>query len=391
MKICFLHHTYPGIGGTETVTNLLAEQFVSKGHEVSALAWLKPASIIESNIEVEYLPDKENLNSPENNDYIYSFLKNHGVDCIINQGPFWVPSRDTDETECIILSVLHYAPSFKIENQKSAIIEKFKAKSPGYLHAFKSSVRFLFKNYFARRDFHKIYRDDLDRTVVNSDGFVMLCPEYVDEFQSLMKRNYTNLYSIENGLSFSSGSIIKEKQKTVVCVGRLTKWDKRVDRLLHIWNAIQYDFPEWKLQILGDGPERDNLQKLAISLGLKNYEFLGFVDINDYLPQASILAMTSSSEGFPMVILEGFFHGVVPIAYEVSGGISHLVENDVTGYIVKPFRQEEYVRRLKMLMRSRSTLHRMSVLAREKAKEYEIGRIADCWIKLIESFETKTN
>lgn len=389
MKICFLHHTYPGIGGTETVTNLLAKQFISKGHEVSVLSWCRPVSTIESNLDVDYLPDIESLNSAENNNYIYNYLKNKDVDCIINQGPFWIPSKNIDDMRCIILSVLHYAPSFKIENQKNAIIEKFKEKSPDCLNTIKSSVRYLFKNYFARRDFQNIYKDELNRIVVNSDGFVMLCPEYVSEFQSLMKKNYTNLYAIENGLPIPAELKIREKEKTVVCVGRLTKWDKRIDRLLYIWSSIQNDFPEWKLQILGDGPERDNLQKLAVSLGLMNYEFLGFVNINDYLPQASILAMTSSSEGFPMVILEGFSHGVVPIAYEVSGGISHLIENDETGYLVRPFNRNEYVWRLKMLMSSRSTLSRISALAREKVKMYEMNRIADCWIELIESLRSK--
>ena len=109
-----------------------------------------------------------------------------------------------------------------------------------------------------------------------------------------------------------------EREKTLVYIGRLSKWDKRIDRLLKIWKTVQHDHPDWSLEILGDGPEKENLENLAKKLKLSNYHFRGFVNIKDYLPKASVLAMTSSSEGFPMVILEAANYGVVPIAYNIS-------------------------------------------------------------------------
>lgn len=391
-RICFLHHTYPGIGGTETVTNLLSACYADKGISTSVIAWQKPVNQLFSPLNIVYLPDETDINSDLNNQFIKLYVIENEIDCLINQGPFWIPSAEFKHINTVILSVLHYSPYYKIENQKNAIIDKYNKQSKKPSHRIKSIIRYWFRDFFAQRDFNKIYKEDLNRTVVNSDGFVLLCPEYVEEFQLLMGVSYNNLYSIENGIKLSESQVSRRKAKMVVCVGRLTKWDKRVDRLLRIWKDVQKDFPDWELLILGDGPERENLQELALSLGLRNCKFLGFVNIHDHLPHASILAMTSSSEGFPMVILEGYAYGVVPIAYEVSGGISHLIDDGETGILVKPFNHDDYASKLKMLIGSPRTVQQMSDDGMQKVNDYDINKIANDYLDLINSLlQAKNN
>lgn len=385
MKICFLHHTYPGIGGTETVTNLLASYFTAHGHEVSILAWHKPADVsLKAPFTVVYLPDDSVLNSDMNNNFIYSYLEKNNINCLINQGPFWIPSRNPSEFKTVILSALHYAPTYKIENQRNAIVEIFSKKSPDVIHRIKSSIRYLFKNYFAKRDFHVQYKPELDKTIENSDGFVVLCPQYVNELQLLMQKKYYNLYSIQNGLDPKSDCNDFNKEKIVVVVSRLTKWDKRVDRILRIWEEIQDSHPDWKLQILGDGPEKANLIELAQTLGLKNCEFKGFVNIREYLPHASILAMTSSSEGFGMVILEAYKYRVIPIAYNVSDGVSDLIKNGMTGMLINPFDKNDYINKLSKLMNNESLRQDMLDEIPTTLRRYDIKNIATQWIDLID-------
>lgn len=385
VRICFLHHTYPGIGGTETVTNLLAGKFREAGHDVSVLAWHRPSDYVPSPpFDILYLPDSELFNSSANNEFIYSYLENSNIDCLINQGPFWIPSKNAGEVGTVIISVLHYSPTYKIDNQKEAIIQNFKKKSPTMMHLLKSTFRYVFKDYFARRDFNKLYKKEIDATIRKSDAFMVLCPEYMEDLRIVMRAEYNNVFAIENGLMLNKYPVSGER-KTIVCIGRLSKWDKRVDRLLKIWKTVQPGHPGWTLEILGDGPEKENLEYMAEQLGLSDYHFRGFVNIKDYLPQASILAMTSSSEGFPMVILEAANYGVVPVAYNVSRGISHLIRNNETGLLIEPFDNKEYAGKLSALMNDDDLRSRMGVNARSMVKSYDIEVIACRWMELIKN------
>lgn len=244
------------------------------------------------------------------------------------------------------------------------------------------TIRFVFKDYFAKRDFHTIYKSGLDNTVRNSDVFTVLCPDYVTDLQKIMGGAYDNVIAIENGLKLEEHQDI-EREKTLVYIGRLSKWDKRIDRLLKIWKTVQHDHPDWSLEILGDGPEKENLENLAKKLKLSNYHFRGFVNIKDYLPKASVLAMTSSSEGFPMVILEAANYGVVPIAYNISSGIAHLIQDNVTGFLIQPFDNRDYVKKLSMIMSDNALRLRIGDNAKDMVRSYDLDRIADRWVELI--------
>lgn len=382
MNICFLHHTYPGIGGTETVTNLLADCFIEKGFGISVIAWQKPLSFGADILDTVYLPDSSTLNSDQNNAFISSYIKDRNIDCVINQGPFWVPPKDIKFSRAVIISVLHYAPGFKMENQKNEIKVKFAQCSHSFVEKLKKTVRYIFRDYFAKRDFRRHFRPELREIITNSDSVVVLCEEYITELQHITKLDSNNITAIENGLVIENVPDTP-KEKIIVFIGRLTRWDKRVDRLLKIWSLIQCDFPDWRLDLLGDGPERQKLEAMAHNLKLKNCYFRGFVNIKEYLPQASILAMTSSSEGFPMVILEAASYGVVPIAYNVSKGISHLIADNETGFLIKPFSQSEYIDRLRSLMNDANLRENMSAAAMKATMEYDIKQISTKWLDLI--------
>lgn len=382
MNICFFHYTYPGIGGTETVTNLLAEQFRNLGHAISVITWQRndnvPLCVID---DVCILPDVKRLNSEENAEFIHDYLKSNHIDCLINQGPFWTPTLKIKQLSTVVISVLHYSPDYKIVNQKNAITECFHRKSPTISHFIKSVVRYVFRETFAIRDFNKEYKKEFQETIANSDRFVVLCDEYVQDLKKLIKCDYSNIIAVSNGLKITDETFPKEK--TVVCIGRLSKWDKRVDRLLYIWRDIEKLHGDWSLLILGDGPERPALECLAEALRLKSCRFMGFVDVRPFLEKASILAMTSSSEGFPMVILEAANYGVVPVAYNISHGVSHLIDNSYNGLLIEPFDQKRYIRELSALMSNSEKLGMMSEHVKRSAYKYDIRNIAEKWLSII--------
>ncbi len=117
-------------------------------------------------------------------------------------------------------------------------------------------------------------------------------------------------------------------------VGRLNEV-KRQDRLLRAAAELRPRFPALRVVIVGDGPERSNLERLANDLGLAEITtFAGFQPKPElYLRAMDVFALTSRSEGFPVSILEAWAVGV-PVVCTAVGGIPDVVADGETGVLV---------------------------------------------------------
>jgi glycosyltransferase involved in cell wall biosynthesis len=121
----------------------------------------------------------------------------------------------------------------------------------------------------------------------------------------------------------------------VIFVGRLSK-EKGVDRLLRAWKIIQESGR--RLWIVGDGPERGELESLAVSLNLKNVTFTGFVDrsaMGDLWKKAACSIVPSIwKEPFGMVVLESWARSCPVVAHRI-GGLAEIIDDGVNGLLVE--------------------------------------------------------
>lgn len=129
--------------------------------------------------------------------------------------------------------------------------------------------------------------------------------------------------------------------KRILFVGRLVK-RKGADDLLSAFKDLLSDFPQAILEVVGDGPERNNLQHLAAALGLDNkvrfYGALTGKPLYDKYRQADVFVMPSKKingdvEGFGSVFLEAGLFGKPSIG-TWSGGIPEAVVHGETGILV---------------------------------------------------------
>jgi glycosyltransferase involved in cell wall biosynthesis len=107
---------------------------------------------------------------------------------------------------------------------------------------------------------------------------------------------------------------------------------------------------EWHLDLIGDGPLREEAQRLAESLGLaRRISFLGTrTDVAELLAAAHAFLLISNWEGFPLTIVEAMRAGLPVIASDV-GGCAEAVVDGVTGFVVPradPGRLSERLRTL---------------------------------------------
>lgn len=118
---------------------------------------------------------------------------------------------------------------------------------------------------------------------------------------------------------------------TMLAVGRLDKI-KGFDILIKECSKLEFDF---KLEIVGDGEERENLEEMIASLNLNDkIQLIGFqTDIPQRMNDADVVVMSSHSEGFPIAMAESIFYARAFISTRV-GGCNDVLPKD---YLINNF------------------------------------------------------
>jgi glycosyltransferase involved in cell wall biosynthesis len=124
------------------------------------------------------------------------------------------------------------------------------------------------------------------------------------------------------------------RSKTVLTVTRLTNKQKRTTDLVRAIAELPAD---WSLDIVGTGPDRGMLEKLAADLDLSTrVRFHGFVDhtrLRDFFRRCGVYAMPSAQEAVALAALEAMACGAVPVLSQIPS-FAQLVENGVNGRLV---------------------------------------------------------
>ena len=119
-------------------------------------------------------------------------------------------------------------------------------------------------------------------------------------------------------------------------VGRLSP-EKGHRYFLHAVEQLVSKIPRLEVVLLGDGQERNALEKMAAAFGISgSVRFLGFrEDVHEWIRAFDVLVNPSLSEGMPNSVLESMALGTPVIATRV-GGVPEFVEDGATGILVSP-------------------------------------------------------
>ena len=134
---------------------------------------------------------------------------------------------------------------------------------------------------------------------------------------------------------FSPGGRVNAERPTILCVGRLHDAQKRLSDVIR---ALALLPPYWRLEIAGNGPDREMLERLAADLGIADrIRYLGFVsrgtELRDLYRRATVLALPSVYEGLPMVLLEAMSCGTPVVGSDIAA-IAEVIDHARTGLLV---------------------------------------------------------
>ena len=105
-------------------------------------------------------------------------------------------------------------------------------------------------------------------TYARCDAFVVLSERLIPELRRFAGlRETTKCVAIANPLTLTPAP--GPKAKRLLYVGRLCEREKRVSRVLEVWGRLAARFPEWRLDVVGDGPDRAALERLAQGLPVR--------------------------------------------------------------------------------------------------------------------------
>lgn len=238
-------------------------------------------------------------------------------------------------------------------------------------------------------NFEKKYVRAFERNYDNIDVFALLAPKLRDEVKDIMKNNgHTKIVHIPNFLeSYPESVDIEAKEKIVVAVGRLDAV-KGFDRLVRMFARIHEKAEDWTLHIVGEGSQREYLEKLIREYKAENYiKLIGMLDsvqVEQEMKRASIYAMTSKSEGFAFVIIEAQSCHLPVVAFDVRVGPGMLLKDGETGYLVADGDEEAYIRRVIELMGDAALRKRMGEEAQRHSVLYSRENVADIWNSVLE-------
>lgn len=173
---------------------------------------------------------------------------------------------------------------------------------------------------------------------------------------------------------------------TIINVGRLY-FQKDQATLVRAFATLADTFPQWRVEIYGDGNMEASLRALISSLGLEDKVFLKGV-VRNVIPaylNSRIFALPSLFEGFGNVTLEALACGLPVVAFDNCAANRQLVQHEKNGLLVpEQDRVDSFARGLERLMRETDLRVNLGRNARESARRFEKPAVMKRWKDLLE-------
>ena len=233
---------------------------------------------------------------------------------------------------------------------------------------------------------NKRYINKVTKSVLGLDYFVLVSKDLTKFYSEKLKDKKVKCVYIPNSINFFPQEKAKLETENLISIGRLSHEKGYLD-LIDIFKELHQKYPDSKLNIIGDGPDRKKIEKKIRDNKLEDYIILhGFQEkeyINKYLEKSSVYIMTSYTESFGLVLLEAFAYGIPCVAYSSAEGANEIISDNWDGYLIKDRDENKMIKRICELL---SNLNRRLIMGAngiKKAQEFNTQKTKQKWIEII--------
>lgn len=196
--------------------------------------------------------------------------------------------------------------------------------------------------------------------------------------------SYTSKEIEENKKLYLKEKVKKENKKTILCVGNFEK-RKNIEPLINAWSRIENNKNN-KLQIIGNGPLKQEYLKQIKKLNLKNVEIKDFVpqeELRRIYANANALVLNSKGDVWGLTISEAMTYGLPIISTRTCLAGTELIENGINGYLVNDDEkelQEELQKMLKLTKQQQEEIAKNNI---EKIQKYSIEQMVQDHLEVL--------
>lgn len=390
MNILFFTTIEPTLftGGIERFAISIANRVSEDGHKVVFVAQKKynpdaPKTEIQQNVFI--LPVSDNVESEENVLFLKDIISKYEINIIFNQQADGLNIvnlcyRVKEELGGLkIISILHFSPNHSLRMFEMPFRQILSSKLP-----VKQKFNLLVRNTSFYRSkikkyLHKIFINVYDK----SDALVLLSEHSKPIFSELAGlREMNKLYALGNPLTNIVNIDIIRKENRILYVGRCEVLQKRINLLIDIWKKVYNQLPNWELDILGKGNYYEIAKSRVNKEKIERINFYGYRAPDEFYAKSKILVLTSSTEGFPLVLLEAANLRTPSVIFDSFESAKDIVVDGQTGYLVPPYNLELFANRLVELASNEEKLQKLSESAYLHAQKFTIDKIIIEWYNI---------
>ena len=357
MKITLLIGSLAG-GGAERVVCNLANYLADKGHEITVLTVSdKQTYKINDNVRHVVLYGESDSKLPHQ---IINIIRLYRMNRYFRK-----------ENADVYITFLPKLTKFILAQRrfiKCPIILAERA-DPGTFCNKSEKNRKMFKKYYPHADGY-IFQTEDARDYYKAQG--------IDVKNSVVIPNAINT-------EFIRPQYKGERRKAIVGAGRLTK-QKNFSLLIRAFSEVSKKYPDYTLEIYGEGPLKSGLINEAQALGIaEKVKFQGYVkNLGDRIQDATLFVLSSDFEGMPNALMEAMALGLPVISTDCpAGGSKFLIKNKKNGLLVPTNDVNAMIDAISYILKNSKETKKMAQLAHNVGDELQFEKIYDKWTEFI--------
>ena len=381
-KIMYVIEDITVMGGCEKITLKKAIEFVKKGYEVSICCHsFKTKELLLKYPDINFIRLELNDNYSENK-FIKKLMK---IRCLKNLRK---QNKLKKYLEMLQIEVNKLQPDILIVFYELGIKKYWELETQGkkILEIHESYDYYIDNAKKEKNPIKKIikkFKFYLKRKIMKKFDSVIILSE-----SDAKKWKLDNVIKINNSIERKEKiEIVEEfKEKRFLSAGRL-ETEKGYDILVEVWKKIVSLNNEIKIDVFGEGSEKEKLVKMISENKLeKNILLNDFTNtLEDKYKSYYAYILPSRFECFSMVTLESLNNGVPVVAFDLEGGVKEMITNNKEGILIKKYDVDEMAKKIIELYDDEGERRKMSINSVEKSKKFTDEKIIKQWIELFES------